>query len=109
MNKTKELIGVGALLAVAGAVVGVHKGVFKKEPLKYSMEWIRRLSDADLKEEREIVQKIHCDPKLWKNMKIDTVYVLHLFDEVIRERTGTGRDLSGPAYRREHGFNLYKP
>ena len=79
-----------------------------KKLVKYSMDWIRNLTDEEWKIEREFVRKeIHCNPNVDMKLKEEAFKWLRRFDDVWRERHGTG-NVHIP-YRREHGFNLYKP
>ena len=106
MNKLgKALCGVGGLLATAGiGAVLAHK-----EPAKYSMEWIRKLSDADWETEREIIRQKFCNPKYSDTARIGFEKLLNLFDKVKSDRDWAGKIPKGPSYHREHGFNLFKP
>ena len=88
--------------------LGLYKGVIAKEPVKYSLEWIKELSDAEWLEERKIVQKIFRSPEYNDEIRLDAKKVLGLFDKVKSDRDWAGKVPRGPVYHREHGFNLYK-
>ena len=101
---SKYILGIGSL-AVAG--LWVYVGL-SKEPAKYSLEWIRKLSDKDWKSEREIIRQKFCDPKYNESTRIGFQDLLNLFDKVKSDRDWAGKKPQGPAYHREHGYNLYK-
>ena len=88
--------------------LGLYKGVVTKEPVKYSIEWIKGLSDADWLAERKIIQDIFCSPKYSDAERIDAKRLLDLFDKVKSDRAWAEKIPRGPVYHREHGFNLYK-
>lgn len=100
----KIIIGMGSL-AVA---FGTYKGL-SKEPAKYSFEWIKRLSDSDWKNEREVIRQKFCNPKYDDATRIRFQNLLRLFDKVKSDRDWAGLKTQGPVYHREHGYNLYKP
>lgn len=76
------------------------------EPIKYSAEWIRRLSNEAWEKEREIVRLKYCSAgNLAEGSYLQQV--LWLFDSVKREKDGPITGLIYPP--REHGWNLYKP
>lgn len=76
---------------------------------KYTIEWIESLNDSEWAAEREIVQKQYNDPKLDIDFRGKLWNILYLFDKVKSEKDWAGKTLHGPAFHREHGFNLYKP
>lgn len=103
---SKYILGIGSL-AVAG--LGVYIGLSNKESSKYSLEWIKKLSDKNWEIEREIIRQKFCNPKYDESTRICFQNLLRLFDKVKRDRDWAGIKPQGPAYQREHGFNLYKP
>jgi len=102
----KYILGIGGV-AITG--LGVYIGLSNKEPFKYSLEWIKKLADKDWKTEREIIRQKYCDPKYDESTRISFQNLLRLFDKVKSDRDWAGIKSQGPAYQREHGFNLYKP
>lgn len=102
---SKYILGMGSL-AVAG--LGVYVGL-SKEPAKYSLEWIKKLSDKDWESEREIIRQKFCNPKYNESTRIGFQNLLNLFDKVKSDRDWAGKKPQGPVYHREHGYNLYKP
>lgn len=102
---SKYIFGIGGL-AVAG--LGVYVGL-SKEPVKYSLEWIKKLTDKGWEIEREIIRQKFCNPKYDESTRIGFQNLLDLFDKVKSDRDWAGKKPQGPAYHREHGFNLYKP
>ena len=102
---SKYIIGIGGL-AVAG--LGIYLGL-PKEPSKYSFEWIKKLTDKDWEIEREIVRQNMLNPKYDESKRINFQKLLDVFDKVKSDRDWAGKKPQGPAYHREHGFNLYKP
>lgn len=106
-NKAKKLISILGVLSAT--VYGVYKAISNMEPEKYSLEWIRSLSDSQWETEREIVRQMFCSPKYSDSQRTDFQRILFLFDKVKSEREWDGDTPRGPAYHREHGYNLYKP
>ncbi len=101
----KFILGLGGLVVAYGA----YKGFSNKEPSKYSIEWIKQLTDKEWETEREIIRKKFCDPKYDDGTRIGFQNLLKLFDKVKSDRDWAGLKPQGPAYHREHGYNLYKP
>ncbi len=99
------IIGAGGL---AVAALCAYVGFSKKEPPKYSMEWIKKLSNKDWETEREIVRLKFCNPEYDVNTREQFHNLLRLFDKVKSDRDWAGVTPHGPSYHREHGFNLYK-
>lgn len=102
----KLMLGLGSLAVVA---FGAYKGFYSKEPSKYSLEWIKKLTDQEWETEREVIRQKFCDPKYDVAARIGFQKLLALFDKVKSDRNWAGRKPQGPAYHREHGYNLYKP
>lgn len=102
----KFICGLGGL-AVVG--YGIYKGFANKEPSKYSLEWIKKLTDKEWDTEREIIRQKFCNPQYDDAVRIDFQNLLRLFDKVKSDRDWAGITPHGPAYHREHGYNLYKP
>ena len=106
MNKVLK-----GVLSVSGLIIGeelIRKWI-NMPPEKYSIEWIKALTDSEWETEREIVRQNSCNSKLsiseitrWENLR-------NLFDKVKSERDWAGRTPTAPSYSREHGHNLYKP
>lgn len=106
-NKTiKKLTGI---LGVIGAFCLMVKG---GKYLWNATAFDRWLSKAPLDEVKETRHNIHMEAlhyttndeyrnSLWN--------MLPILDRKIRELEWTGKEPSGPAYHREHGYNLYKP
>ena len=106
MPKVKTII-----IAAAGLIGGgyaLYKG-FNKSPSKYSLEWIKGLSDVDWEKEREAIRKQMCNPELDTAFREKCRTLLRLFDDVKSAMDWAGRTPCGPAYHGEHGTNLYKP
>ena len=106
MNK-----GIKGFVAIAGLMIAgkLIKKVVNMPPPKYSIPWIRGLSDDEWAREREIVRQKSCDSSLslgaiteWENLR-------NLFDKIKSEKDWAGRTPAAPSYPREHGHNLYKP
>ena len=104
MNKKFPVVIGGIVLCG----LGLYKGVVTKEPVKYSLEWIKKLSDAEWLEERNIMQQIFLSSDYTDEVRLDAKRVLALFDKVKSDRDWAGKIPRGPVYHREHGFNLYK-
>lgn len=77
------------------------------EPIKYSAEWIRKLSDQAWEIEREKVRLRYCSPSS-KEEGVQMHSILRLFDSIRREKLPEYNGSIYP-YQREHGWNLYKP
>ena len=105
-NKNKIILGLGSLIVVA---LGAYKSLSNKEPSKYSLEWIKRLSDKEWDAERKIVQDNFNNPDLDISIRERCCDLLKKFDKVKSDKDWAGQIPYGPAYSREHGRNLYKP
>ena len=108
MVNTKKIV-----FTTIGLIVGGIGGyaIFKNlntNPSKYSLEWIKRLSDAQWAKERDIVQNQYRNPELDADFRENCRRLLGLFDKVKGARDLAGKMPTGPAYHREHGFGLYK-
>ncbi len=111
MNKNAKK---GAVAVLGGvALIGFEvfrRVVANRYPPKYSPEWIRSLSDEQWETEREIVRLEYIDPERDFDTAARMQNLLDLFDRIKSERDGAGQTSSGGrTYRREHGYNLYKP
>jgi len=102
----KFILGFG-VLAIAG--LGAYMGLVNKESSKYSIEWIKKLTDDDLETEREFIRQKFCNPNYDNSARIEFQNLLRLFDKVKSDKDWAGKMPQRPAYHREHGFNLYKP
>ena len=105
-KRGKIILGLGSLAVVT---LGVCKGLSNKEPAKYSLKWIKRLSDEGWEVERKIVQDKVLNPNLDIPIRETCLDILKKFDKVKSDRDWAGQIPYGPAYSREHGRNLYKP
>lgn len=107
MDKINKLIlGLGSLAVVA---FGAYKSFSNKEASKYSIEWIKKLTDKEWETEREIIQQKFCNPSHDDDTRIGFQNLIRLFDKVKSDRDWAGLKPQGPAYHREHGYNLFKP
>jgi len=102
----KFMLGLSGL-AIVG--MGAYKGLVNKEPSKYSLEWIKKLTNKEWGTEREIIRQKFCNSKYDYSARIGFRNLLRLFDKVKSDKDWAGKKPQGPAYHREHGFNLYKP
>ncbi len=98
----KLAIGLG--IAIAGGF-GIYK-MIGKEPSKYSLDWIKGLSDTQWETEREKVRQIVCSPKYSDALRESFRKILGLFDKVKSDRDWAGQKPQGPAFHREHGWYL---
>jgi hypothetical protein len=103
MRSIDQIIASALVIGVA-----VYKYFSKREYPKYSYKWIEQLSDHDWAIEREIVRKKYCSPEFDIPTRVDFKRILDLFDKVRSNKLWDGKPMRGPAYHREHGFNLYK-
>lgn len=102
----KLILGLGSLTVV---VLGTYIGFSNKKPSKNSFEWIKKLTDKEWETEREIIRQKFCNSKYDDTTRIEFENLLRLFDKVKSDRDWVGLKPQGPAYQREHGYNLYKP
>ena len=108
-NGKRILAGVGL---AAGTLFALYKGVTAlagREPPKYSREWIEALTDAEWAAERQIIQDQYRNPALDIDFRESRRMLLFLFDKGKSAKDWAGQTPKGPAYHREHGYNLYKP
>ena len=101
----KEIILVSSIIGIIGitalAVLGIN--------YKSLGKWLKKASLEDLKEARN---NTHSE---WMTHTTNDEYrdnlwrLMQLLDKKIREREQAGKTQIGPAYHREHGYNLYKP
>lgn len=106
MDKINKIIcGLGSIAAIG---YGTYK-VFTKKPPKYSINWIKNLTDNEWELEREIVRQKYCNPKYDDDVRIDLHNLLMRFDKIKSARDWAGITPQGPSYHREDGYNLYKP
>lgn len=97
------------MFCLSGLVVGgygMYKGFINKEPHKYSLEWIKKITDSQWETEREIIRQKFCSPKYDDSFRIKFQNILDLFDKVKSERDWAGKKPQGPASHREHGWYL---
>ena len=97
------------MFCLSGLVVGgygMYKGFINKEPDKYSIASIKKLTDSQMETEREIIRQKFCSPKYDDSLRIKFQIILRLFDKVKSERDWEGKTPQGPAFRREHGWYL---
>lgn len=105
-GKTKVITTLGGITLL---VIGACKVLSGVKPAKYSIEWIQNLTEQEWSTEREIVRQKFCDPMYDIDTRSNFERILFLFDKVKGDRAWAGKIPQGPAYHREHGYNLYKP
>lgn len=91
-------------LALGG--FGLYKVLVNQEPSKYSLDWIKKLTDIQWETEREKVRQMFCSPKYDDSSRDRFKRILDLFDKVKSERDWAGQKPQGPAFKREHGWYL---
>lgn len=101
----KKILLATVMLALAG--YAIYKGV-DQTPSKYSLEWIKRLSDEDWIKEREIVQDQCRNPNLDEDFRLRCGRLLARFDKVKSDIDWGGEEPRAPIYHREHA-GVYKP
>lgn len=121
----KWAIRIGAILAVAAAAVGtyyaVSKGIEsgKTSPQntipdetfnrkKYSLDWLKKATDAELEIERERVRVVYANAGKTglSDNEVDALYwLLNRFDNEMSKRAWAGKEPGYPAHR-EHGWYL---
>ena len=109
MNKRR--IAILSLMAIAAVGTGVAVVVALSKnnvgSIKYSDDWIRKLTPSDWEKERELLRVRYCSAgNTDEGYKLQQL--LWRFDAINRESTSS---YTGPRYphAREHGWNLYKP
>lgn len=106
MGILKKIILTG--IGLIGGGYAIYKAI-NKEPPKYSLEWIKELSDDQWTKEREIVQNQFRNPELDTALRENCDRILGLFDRVKSAKDLADKTSQGPTYHREHGLGLYKP
>lgn len=104
MRGLKIILGLG--VTILGGY-GLYK-IIGKEPVKYSLEWIKGLSDIQWENERQIIQDQYRNPKYDIPFRENCKRILELFDKVKSDKDWAGRKPQGPSYHREHGYGLFK-
>ncbi len=93
--------------AIGLGFLGLGINIKGKHPIKYSYEWIKKLTDEQWAAEREHIRKdIFCNPELSMKVKEDAHRLLQLFDKVWSEKHSTGE--TGFPVHREHGWYINK-
>lgn len=92
------ILGLG--IAITGWY-GLRK-LLNTEPAKYSLDWIKNLTDDQWKTERKLVQDMYHDPQHDIDIRENYRRILRLFDKVKSDMDWEGRIPQGPAYHREH-------
>ena len=106
MDKKRIINGILIFSGIVFGSYGLYKGISSREPVKYSLDWISRLTDQEWENEREIVRQKFCCPEYSTEVREDFKRILNLFDKVKSERDWAGKKPQGPAFRREHGWYL---
>ena len=102
----KYLLGFGGIIILG---LGTYVGLSNKELAKYSIEWIKNLTVKEWESEKEIIRQNFCNPEYKEYVRLGFQNLLKFFYKVKSERDWAGITPQGPAYHREHGYNLYKP
>ena len=89
------------LLAVRGAKYIWNATAFDR--------WFDKASLTELKAERDRIHTKYMNYTINDEHRVFLRNLLPKFDKRIHELEWDGKTPSGPAYHREHGFNLYKP
>ena len=106
-GKSSKIVCVLGLATAALYVLAKISG--HQQPLAYTHDWIANLSNTEWEVERESIRQKWCSSKYSDVEKLEFRRILDIFDQVKREMSKNDGPISGPAYHREHGFNLYKP
>ena len=109
MNKKRIVILSLVALAAVGTGVAVVAALSMNNvgSIKYSDDWIRKLTPSDCEKERELLRVRYCSAgNTDEGYKLEKL--LWRFDAIKRE---SDPPYNGPIYphAREHGWNLYKP
>lgn len=109
MNKRRIVILSLIAIAAVGTGVAVVAALSKNNvgSIKYSDDWIRKLTPSDWEKERELLRVRYCSSKNQAE-GYELEKLLGRFDAIKRESVPP---YNGPIYphAREHGWNLYKP
>lgn len=76
------------------------------EPQKYSSKWFDSVSNAVLKEERELVRRQYCSAGSNFDLAVELERLLHRFDEVLSKRAWNGITNYKFPVHSEHGWHL---
>lgn len=107
-HKKKIAIATG----IAGAVGIAFLGAFGVKYYWNSSSFERWFKKAPLDELKTVRGNVHSE---YLNHTVNDEYreslrnLMSRLDKKISDLEWTGKTYSGPAYHREHGFNLYKP
>lgn len=88
--------------------MGVY-GTVTRKPAKYSLEWMKGLTEKECDIERDIIWQGFCNPQYDADLRERFKNRLDFFDKMKSDIDWAGRKPQGPSYRREHGVNLYRP
>lgn len=106
MTNFKKII-ISTIGLIGGGYI-LYKGI-NKEPSKYSLEWIKNLSNEQWEKERNLIQNQFRNPELDIDFRERCHKLLELFDKVKSDKYWANKIPKGPSYSREHGYGLYKP
>ncbi len=105
----KEIKIVTGVLGFLGAVVLTVCGVKHYWNATAFERWFEKASLDDLKAARDNIHSEYLGHTVNDEYRESLWNLLPKFDRRISELQWAGKKPSGPAYHREHGFNLYKP
>ena len=101
----KEFQFITGVLGLALAFLGV-KYIWNATAFD---RWFDKASLTELKAERDRIHTNYMNYTINDEHREFLWNLLPKFDKKIHELEWDGKTPSGPAYHREHGFNLYKP
>jgi len=112
-ERTKQwLIAIGKILGtaaiVAGSAYAISKTVTKNSnnKIEYSSKWFNKATLDELNIEREKVRMDYVNPNLDIEYRAGLWNVLNAFDNAISKKQWAGKEPTGPAFHREHGWYL---
>ena len=98
-----------------GIVASIGVAVLASLGIKYYWNataferWFKKASLDELKEARNNIHNEYMRHTVNDEYRKSLWDILPKFDKKIHEIEMAGKKASGPAYHREHGYNLYKP
>ena len=97
---------VGFLGSTILAILGIKKHYWNATAFE---RWFNTASLDELKSARDNIHSEYMNHTINDEYREFLWNLLPRFDKKIREIEDVGMKFTGPAYSREHGYNLYKP
>lgn len=104
-HKNKILLAFGILGAATLAVLGIKCYIDNTS----ANRWFKNATLEELKDVRDKIHKEALNYTVNDEHRESLWSLLPIFDKRISDLEWAGETPRGPAYHREHGYNLYKP